>query len=154
MVMEHKNFLTREFNLRDTPAIIRLGQAAQRDGHTSAFADHQSLRATLADQHTRLLVAVLPDQHVIGYAAVAKEKADQVAIREIYVDPSRRGFGVGRALVSHAAEAAQRAQMPNLSMSFQAENTSARRFYKALGFDTQIARAVLPVQGPVMAAAL
>ena len=87
-----------------------------------------------------LLVARTSDQVAIGVAALAYtltlEHGGVVAwLDEIYVVPSLRGRGVGRMLLRHAMEVAQRAGARAVELEVDAEHVRAERLYAREGFN-------------------
>jgi putative acetyltransferase len=71
-----------------------------------------------------LLVAVDEADRPVGFMGMTGMKIDA-----LFVDPSRHGQGVGRALVNHA-----RRREPALEVDVNEQNRQARTFYERLGF--------------------
>lgn len=71
-----------------------------------------------------LWLAVDADDRAIGFMLL-----DGARMEALFVDPARRGRGVGRALVAHAIGIA-----PELETSVNAQNRQAAGFYDRLGF--------------------
>lgn len=70
------------------------------------------------------LVAVDGADRPVGFMGMTGAKIDA-----LFVDPSRHGQGVGRALVSQA-----RSRVPVLEVDVNEQNGQARAFYERLGF--------------------
>ncbi|WP_207462739.1 acetyltransferase [Azospirillum sp. SYSU D00513] len=70
------------------------------------------------------LVAVDGADRPVGFMGMTGAKIDA-----LFVDPSRHGQGVGRALVSQA-----RSRVPVLEVDVNEQNGRARAFYERLGF--------------------
>lgn len=70
------------------------------------------------------LVAVDEADRPVGFMGMTGMKIDA-----LFVDPSRHGQGVGRALVNHV-----RRREPALELDVNEQNQQARAFYERLGF--------------------
>ena len=55
-------------------------------------------------------------------------------LAELYVVPERRGFGLGRALMERAIEAARRRGADYMDLGTSETDTAARHLYESLGF--------------------
>lgn len=78
---------------------------------------------------------------VIGFAYVERDDLNYSGLIEkgawlhdIYVDPSARAEGVGRALIAAAAEAAKQMGAEKLLLSVAAKNTAAQEVFEKAGF--------------------
>lgn len=101
--------------------------------------EDQARRLWLLDPPGRTVVAVDPDQGLLGTAKMGPNQggpAAHVATASFMVDPRHAGRGVGRALGEHALEWARgngyRAMQFNAVV---ATNTSAVRLWHSLGFE-------------------
>ncbi|HZF30784.1 MAG TPA: GNAT family N-acetyltransferase [Gammaproteobacteria bacterium] len=81
------------------------------------------------------------DADVIGYAYVAVESYDYMALRgpsgvlhDIIVDPERRGGGVGRRLLEAVLAYLQSRGLSQLVLSTAERNEAAQRFFAGVGF--------------------
>jgi len=74
---------------------------------------------------------------VAGFAAFYRlRKARSVFIGNVIVDPSQRGSGLGRNLVSHMCELAfGKYQLPEVRISVYNRNTRALILYTSMGFN-------------------
>jgi L-amino acid N-acyltransferase YncA len=84
------------------------------------------------------VVVAVVDGDVAGYAALTPYR-DKPAFRHtvedsIYVDATRRGQGVGRALLAHLVDAAAVLGHQSVLARITAENVVSRRLHEALGF--------------------
>lgn len=113
-------------------------------------APREAVRAYLAecllaaDSPLRIVVAVDDRDHgqVLGFAAIfltyslvefAPEKRRQCALKELYVLSSRRGLGVGGALMAWVARYAVQHGCARLDWPVKATNTRGIAFYESLG---------------------
>lgn len=121
-----------------TPAIVR------RDG----FGRRRAFRAFVAEM----------DGRVAGYASFVSGYNSDIAVRELwmldlYVVPSARGRGIGRALVKAIAREAVRRRLTCLEWGVRGSNTRARRFYRRLGARIGHARIAALIGRPLLALA-
>jgi putative acetyltransferase len=73
-----------------------------------------------------LLVAVNEQDQAIGFMGMNAQE-----IASLFIDPTYRGNGLGRAFIAKVA-----AQSPYLKVGVNAQNRQAIAFYKAVGFAT------------------
>jgi ribosomal protein S18 acetylase RimI-like enzyme len=107
------------------------------DGYTPELAD-VSGRASRAE----LLVARDDDGRVVGSVALVlsgdfgevTESDEEAAFRMLVVDPSVRGQGVGRLLVTTCLERARMAGKRRMVLSTGTRMLAAQRLYERLGF--------------------
>ena len=83
-----------------------------------------------------LLVAALDDDLVgcVALRALDHHGASIGEIKRLYVRPSGRGSGIGRALAQHVIERAKGMRYRELRLDTLATMTAARRLYAQLGF--------------------
>lgn len=110
----------------------RLGEPLP-DGYTAAFADIG------ADPRQRLLVVEKAGEIVASAALVivpnlSRQGRPYALIENIVVDETRRGAGVGEALVRYAIDQARAAGCYKLSLTSNKRRPDAHRFYERLGF--------------------
>jgi len=79
------------------------------------------------------LVAAGAEDEVLGYA-VCWSIAGESHLLNIAVHPSRRGEGIGRALLSECIGCAARAGSSRIFLEVRAGNEAARRLYRSMGF--------------------
>ncbi|CAN7507581.1 GNAT family N-acetyltransferase [Duganella sp. LjRoot269] len=95
-----------------------------------------------AESPLRLAVAFQDDGQVLGLAAITltyslveftPEKRRQCWLKELYVLSSRRGLGVGRALMSWVAQYALENGCGRIDWPVKASNARGIAFYESLG---------------------
>ncbi|PZQ65101.1 MAG: GNAT family N-acetyltransferase [Phenylobacterium zucineum] len=98
------------------------------------------LASQLTASHALVLVAEEAGE-VLGYVYAGVEDADWMALRgpagviyDLMVDPSRRGAGIGSALLRQALEALRGRGAPRVVLSTAHQNTGAQRLFAAAGF--------------------
>jgi ribosomal protein S18 acetylase RimI-like enzyme len=98
------------------------------------------LGSQLEEPDAAVLVAD-DDGEVIGYAYVALESYDYMALRgpagvlhDIIVDPECRRGGVGRLLFDAALEFVRSRGLPQIVLGTAKRNEKAQRFFASLGF--------------------
>ena len=79
------------------------------------------------------LVAAGAEDEVLGYA-VCWTIAGESHLLNIAVLPSRRGEGIGRALLSECIRRAARAEASLIFLEVRAGNEAAQRLYRSMGF--------------------
>lgn len=111
--------------------------ALERATFTSDAWPIDAMRSELTGEHTHYLVAVddeRPDD-VLAYAGLlAPRGSGQGDIQTIAVDPTRRGAGLGRALMHALIDEARRRGAAELFLEVRADNPVARGLYESLGF--------------------
>ena len=85
-----------------------------------------------------VLVATL-DGRVVGIAALSatwtiEHGGPAMWLEELYIEPPHRGHGVGRALLSAAADAARAHGAHTLDLEVEASHTRAANLYAREGF--------------------
>jgi GNAT superfamily N-acetyltransferase len=105
---------------------------------TAAFpepgATHFSLSETqVVDGDGAFLVAYLDDR-AVGCGAVRRLDETTAEIKRMYVDPSVRGRGIGRALVEALEREARRLGATRIVLETGARLTSAVQLYAAMGY--------------------
>jgi ribosomal protein S18 acetylase RimI-like enzyme len=105
---------------------------------------------TIVDEDQRLLVAEL-DGEVVGMARVSVSQAGgmtperAVFLSRVVVDPTRRGAGIGRALVD-AADAFGRERGASFLVAYVfSGNTEGMKVWDALGFRDRFVQKVRPI---------
>jgi ribosomal protein S18 acetylase RimI-like enzyme len=94
-----------------------------------------SLPTRIDGAHTHRFVGIL-DHQLVGYCelALTNEQAHVATLFSVYVDPTHRGKGYARRLVSAAIEAAQAQGKTAVNLRVQEANITALNLYKSLGF--------------------
>ena len=125
----------------DVPAIL----AHQRDYYATdgyAFdeaAAREAIAGLLADAHRGRLWVLADAGAVVGYLAVTfgwslEYQGRDAFVDELYVAPSHRGRGLGRAAMTLAEEACRAAGVRALHLEVERENATARALYARMGF--------------------
>jgi len=146
------NITIRPARADDYPAIARmLRQIAQlhHDWRPDVYRPAQKLdqkrfKSLLKDKNTPILVAEM-DGGVIGYAMlriITPQNPVQVPrnylwVEDLCVDENARKQGVGKALMTAAAELARERGLSAIELNVWECNEVARAFYGRLGYTTQ-----------------
>jgi ribosomal-protein-alanine N-acetyltransferase len=91
------------------------------------------LREELIGAHRRYLVAVDPDDLIVGYAGLLAVGEDG-DVQTIALTPATRGAGIGRALMNELLDEAERRSVRRVFLEVRADNPVARSLYASLGF--------------------
>ena len=107
----------------------------------------EQMRATTAtlleDPNTEFLLAATDaDKPAAGvcqlrYRLSVWTGADDCWLEDLYVDDGARGAGLGRALVTAAAERAAARGCRRMELDVNEQNTAALAFYEQMGFTTE-----------------
>jgi [ribosomal protein S18]-alanine N-acetyltransferase len=117
----------------DIPALRALEQQAETAAHW-AEREYDALFAPEAPPRTALVAA--EGAELLGFI-IARRDPEQWEIENVVVSPLHQRRGIGRTLVKHLIEAAQRADASAVLLEVRSSNTAARQLYEQLGF-TQI----------------
>ncbi len=71
---------------------------------------------------------------IIGFYGLESTEPDAMELRRMYVDPSHRGSGTGRALLAHAEAQARRLGKARLILSTSELQVAALALYRASGY--------------------
>ncbi len=123
--------------LRDaTTADLEAILALENRAFTSDRFNARQFRYLLHRAHASFLIAV-EQEMLLGYAvALYRRNSSRARLYTIAVAETARGKGIGSALISALAEAAQRRGCRELTLEVRADNQAARRLYEMLGFRT------------------
>jgi ribosomal protein S18 acetylase RimI-like enzyme len=116
------------------------------------------LQAILDDERTHLLVARTPDGTIAGSVTLVFYRVPtgvRARIEDLVVSRSRRGLGLGRALMLHAMRVAREGQAHVLDLTSNPSRTQANALYLRLGFqrwETNVYRMALeaPPDSPAL----
>ena len=125
----------------DVPALFQMKQtlaraegneavlrASERDWLRDGFGPDARFRAFVAEAHGRLCGMVVYNPFYMTALG-----GDVLAIQDLYVEPTRRKLGIGRALIAHVAAVAVSDGVPLIQLVVHEDNP-AREFYRRLGF--------------------
>jgi GNAT superfamily N-acetyltransferase len=92
----------------------------------------------LAPSEDGMLLGAWHEDDLAGYACLywhftSLVPAETVLMNDLYVDPARRGEGVGRALIEASAEVARKRGAHHLEWVTAPDNTTAQRLYDSTG---------------------
>ncbi|WZH36945.1 MAG: GNAT family acetyltransferase [Microbacterium enclense] len=137
----------RPFTLADEDAVVALWEEA---GLTRPWNDPRAdIRRKLTVQPELFLVAV--DDEVVVGSVMAGYDGHRGWLYYLAAAASRRGSGVGRALVAEAERLLEDLGCPKVQLMVRPDNVGARGFYDALGyepFETWATGKRLVVDGP------
>ena len=121
------------------PLISELFEAMDSPAESGPQHAVENCRAVMQDPSHHMLVARAGDS-VVGFVNFTTRKTIAHArssglIDELIVTEKCRGQGIGKHLISVAAEKCQELGCEELEVSTEKTNTRAREFYKKCGFD-------------------
>jgi GNAT superfamily N-acetyltransferase len=95
-------------------------------------------RRFLAPSEDGLLIGAWENGELVGFACLywffsSTRAAETVLMNDLFVDPGRRGAGIGRALIEASAEAARRRGARHLEWATAPDNSTAQRLYDSTG---------------------
>jgi GNAT superfamily N-acetyltransferase len=125
----------------DRDAVLVLLQA-QLDEHgiaTPPAAIAGALDGLLEDADRGAVLVAMEDGRVVGFAALSamwtlEHGGPAVWLDELYVEPSRRGSGIGRALLAAAGDVARGRGARTLDLEVDVTHARAERLYAREGF--------------------
>ncbi|WIV67280.1 GNAT family N-acetyltransferase [Natrialbaceae archaeon AArc-T1-2] len=122
---------------------VRLAREQRdHDSHVRPAENRATIRETLSAHRVGdgLLVARL-DGEVVGFASFTVEHGTfeldvtRGLLSNLYVTPSRRGEGIGTALLEAVEDALAERGVDVVTLEAMADNEAARRFYRRNGYD-------------------
>jgi len=138
--------LIRRWNRADLPIVQRLlletwldayGSFIPREdltGYLHKQYSHAQLEALHADPDVTGLVTELDDA-VAGYAKLYHARAElRFYMHQLYILPSKQGFGLGHRLMVCAEERARELGADRIWLGVMVKNAQAVRWYKKLGY--------------------
>ena len=78
--------------------------------------------------------AALVDDRLVGLIAAQQENPESVYLYSLWLDPTVRGQGLARPLVSAAVDWARDQQVKTITLRVASGNVAARAVYESLGF--------------------
>ena len=109
-------------------------------------AEVKSLPGLYAPPDGALLIVISPPANPLGCVAVRKlPEAGACEMKRLYIAPSTRGMGLGRALAVAAIDAAKRAGYRTMRLDTLPPMVSAQGLYRSLGFEATPAYYNTPV---------
>lgn len=110
--------------------VLPHNRQAYLDGH---FWSLDRLSEIIQHPESLTLVAEI-DSRVAGFLTLEPVEGRQVELTRLYVDPSVRRGGIGKALLSHARDAATASGAREMLVNVFADNHIGRAFYEREGF--------------------
>jgi [ribosomal protein S18]-alanine N-acetyltransferase len=114
----------------DLDAVMALEQAA----FPASAWERETMRAEIASEWGRYLIAVDGDGRALGYAGL-RAVGVEGDVQTIAVAEGARGRGIGRALVAELLAEAGRRGVRELFLEVRADNEVARGLYASVGFE-------------------
>jgi GNAT superfamily N-acetyltransferase len=125
----------------DLPAVLALyAQLGQDDGTTLSVSEAEALWEDMEAHPDHRIWVAEEDGVVVGTFSLlrmvnlAHRGAPSAVLEDVVVDASRRGRGVGRAMMLHALAVARSKGCYKLALSSNGRRVDAHRFYESLGF--------------------
>ncbi|CAN5302745.1 GNAT family acetyltransferase [soil metagenome] len=127
--------LIRPFHETDTDSVVALWEAS---GITRPWNDpRKDIARKLEVQRELFLVGEL-DGRVVA-SAMAGYEGHRGWVNYLAVDPSERGAGHGRAIMSEVERLLTERGCPKLNLQVRSDNEQALEFYRALGYGADAA---------------
>lgn len=121
----------RTFSPADTEAVVRLWETC---GLTRPWNDPRRDIARKLEVQPELFLVGESDGRVIA-TAMGGYDGHRGWVNYLAVNPSARGDGIGRALMTELEERLKAMGCPKLNLQVRADNEAALGFYRALGYD-------------------
>lgn len=159
---EGRHFIIRESTLDDIPRLLELicQLAAHQDALDQVHATEDGLRRALGSDTPAAFAHVAEkDAVVVGYAlwylSFSPWAGRQcIWLADLYVEPTYRNSGIGKALVRTLAELCSNAGYERLEWKMQESNKLAADFYGAIGASQQAGRVLYQLKGQALQAFL
>ena len=96
----------------------------------------ERFRALLGKEHTEVLIAGIEPSGiaVLRFVPSIWSNAQECYLAELYVAPSRRGQGIGRALMQEVLRTAKERGADYIYLGTSEDDTAARGLYEKFGF--------------------
>jgi len=134
-------FPIRRADVADLDAVLVLLLAQLREHHnfTPDAAVARALDGLLAHPERGTVLVATLDGRIVGMAALStmwtlEHGGPSVWLDELYVEPSRRSQGIGRALLAAACDAAREYGCHTIDLEVDAEHDRAAQLYAREGF--------------------
>ena len=124
---------------RDTALALLVAQLREHEIATPPAAIAAALDGLMAHPERGAVLVATLDGRVVGIAALSatwtiEHGGPAMWLEELYVEPSSRSRGVGRALLSAAADTARASGARTLDLEVEASHTRAANLYAREGF--------------------
>lgn len=118
----------------DIPALVALVLRCDAVSDIEEPGDPREEEARLTRPTERLFVAEAGEA-IVGFVSFRPAQAPGTGhVSNLFVDPSRWGEGIGRALLARAVEEMRSQGWPRAELNTQEANPRARRLYEAAGW--------------------
>lgn len=137
--MERREIQVRQAGVEDAPAIARLLDDFNRE-FEEPTPGVEALTVTVQrlleeDEITTLLAGPGPDGlALLRFRPALWSEGLEAYLQELYVIPSLRGRGTGRALLERAIELAREKGADGIDLNTGETDTAARALYESMGF--------------------
>ena len=136
----------REARLEDLDAIVslmgQLQEVTTLDGPVDPASVKSSYESMLRSRGMYRNYLAVEGQEVVGLVSLVLYKTllhagGTALINELVVAEAARGRGIGRRLVRRVMAVARELGMDEIEVGTEIDNLTARRFYRAVGFDQE-----------------
>ena len=131
----------RQAESRDLPAVLELYRVlGEDDGSVLSLREAEAILTTMAGYPDYRLFLAERDGLVVGTFALliidnlAHRGAKSAILEDVVVAGDRRGQGIGRLMLAHAAELCREKGCYKIVLSSNRRRLGAHRFYRTLGF--------------------
>ena len=90
-------------------------------------------QGSIIDEGGCIFIA-LDDGNAVGTAGLAKKHDREYELVKMAVDPASRGKGIGKALLNHCLETAEKMQAEKISLFSSSKLQTALKLYEQFGF--------------------
>jgi GNAT superfamily N-acetyltransferase len=127
-----------ETQLEQLLPLIAAYQRFYEVGHVDTERNRTFFARFIAPSNDGLLLGAWRGDELLGYACLywhftSLVPAETVLMNDLFVDPSARGQGVGRALIDASADVARHRGAHHLEWATAPDNATAQRLYDATG---------------------
>lgn len=158
MSANRSDFVIRRSTLDDIPRLLELIRqlASHQDALDQVHATEDGLRQALGANAPAAFAHVAEsDGVVVGYALWYLSFSPWAGrqcmwLADLYVEPTHRGRGIGKALVRTLATLCSDAGYERVEWKMQESNELAANFYSAIGASQQAGRVLYQLKGPAL----